>query len=53
MSVLFNLFRSYFVPFRVCLVGVKTRRMEKRVENDIFSYLVHERNKRDRKWEGK
>ena len=26
---------------------------ENRVENDIFSYLVQERNKRNRKWEGK
>ena len=31
------------LSFRVCFVGVKTKRIENKVENDIFYYLVEKR----------
>ena len=42
------------VTFRVCLVGVKTGRMEKKERKIEFSLVWFKReNKRDRKWGGK
>ena len=41
--------QSFIEILRVCLVGVKTKRMKNKVENDIFHCLVEERKQERQK----